>query len=314
MYNFAVMGVAGYIAPRHLEAIKKTGNRISAAVDPKDSVGILDQYSLDIAYFKETERFDRFLFKQHKKSNSEKIHYVSICTPNYLHDAHIRLALRNDCNAICEKPLVINPWNLDALSELEEETGRKVYTVLQLRLHPDLQRLKDEIQKTDRRYNVELTYITGRGKWYYISWKGIEEYSGGVATNIGIHLFDLMIWLFGDIEESVVFHRDSQTVSGFLSLKKADVKWFLSLNAEYVPPNLKAEGKKTFRSIKMNEREIEFSEGFANLHTEIYKSVLQDRGNGIEEARKSIELVYRIRKSQLTNIDKEKSHSFLNEK
>ncbi|MFB3850649.1 MAG: Gfo/Idh/MocA family oxidoreductase [Acidobacteriota bacterium] len=311
MYNFAVMGVAGYIAPRHLNAICETGNRIVAAVDPKDSVGILDKYSLDVKFFKEPERFDRFLFKQHRKGDDEKVHYVSICTPNYLHDAHVRLALRNDCNAICEKPLVINPWNLDALKDLEEETGRRVYTVLQLRVHPELQKIKEEIEKNNNRYEVELTYITGRGRWYYVSWKGFEELSGGVATNIGIHLFDLMIWLFGEVEENYVFYRDDKSVSGYLALKKADVKWFLSLDANFIPENIRKAGKNTYRSIKIDEKEIEFSEGFTNLHTEVYKRTLEGNGFGIEDSRKSIELVHQIRKNQLANVYKEKSHSFI---
>ncbi len=311
MYNFAVMGVGGYIAPRHLEAIKQTGNRIVAAVDPKDSVGILDRYSLDIMYFRETERFDRFLFKQHRKSNDEKVHYVSICTPNYLHDAHIRLALRNDCDAICEKPLVINPWNLDALKELEEETGRRVYTVMQLRLHPVLKNIKQEIEKRGQHFNVELTYITGRGRWYYVSWKGNEEYSGGVATNIGIHFFDLLIWLFGNVKETLIFHREEQTVSGYMSLEKADVKWFLSLNPRFIPEDVKKEGRNTFRSIKVDNKEIEFSEGFNNLHTRVYEEVLEKKGLGIEDSRKSIEVVYKIRKSPLSTPQKGQEHPLI---
>lgn len=308
VYNFAVMGVGGFIAPRHLDAILHTGNRILAAVDPKDSVGILDKYSLDINFFKEPERFDRFLFKQHKKGNEEKIHFVSICTPNYLHDAHIRIALRNDCDAICEKPLVINPWNLDALKDLEEETKRRVYSVLQLRYHEKLLKLKEKIDKSDIRHEVELTYITGRGKWYFISWKGNEEYSGGVATNIGIHLFDMLIWLFGDVEDLLVFHRSEKDVSGFISLKKADVKWFLSLDYKYVPEKLRNEGKYTFRMLKVNDLEYEFSEGFTNLHTKVYEEILKGNGLGIEDTRKSLELTYKIRKAELRNIDKKYAH------
>jgi len=311
MRNFAVMGVAGYVAPRHLKAISDTGNRIVAACDPKDSVGILDKYSLETYYFKEPERFDRFLYKRHRENDNEKVHYVSICTPNYLHDAHIRLALRNDCDAICEKPLVINPWNLDALEKLEEETGRKVYTVLQLRLLPSLIELKKEIEKSEKRFEVEVTYITGRGKWYFVSWKGIEEHSGGVATNIGIHLFDLMLWLFGDVEEVLVFKRDEKTVCGFLSLKKADVKWFLSLDSSLIPETVKSNQGNTYRSIKVNQKEIEFSKGFTELHTEVYRNVLSDKGFIIADARRSIELVYKIRSSKVSDIVGEKSHHLL---
>ena len=299
MYNFAIIGVGGYIAPRHLKAIMDTGNRVVAACDPNDSVGILDRYSLDIKFFKEPERFDRFLFKQHKKGDDEKVHFVSICTPNYLHDAHIRLALRNDCYAICEKPLVINPWNLDALKELEDETGKRVYTIMQLRYHQPLIKLKKEIESSKKRYNVEMTYITGRGRWYYVSWKGTEEYSGGVATNIGVHLFDLMIWLFGDVEKVSVFKKDEKSVSGFLSLKNADVRWFLSLDPSFIPEEMFKKGKQTYRSIKIDEEEIEFSEGFTDLHTLVYKKILNGEGLGIEDARKSIELVYKIRKEEI---------------
>lgn len=305
------MGVAGYIAPKHLKAIHETGNNLVAAVDPSDSVGILDRYSLDVPFFKETERFDRHLFKLHRKSAGEKVHYVSICTPNYLHDAHIRLALRNGADAICEKPLVINPWNLDGLKELEEETGKKVFTVLQLRLHPALLALRERLASSKERSRVRLTYITGRGMWYKVSWKGSEAHSGGVATNIGIHLFDLMTWLFGEVRGLDVHVRTEDTVAGFMSLDKADVSWFLSLDTGNIPREMAGGGKNTYRSIRVGDDEIEFSEGFADLHTRVYEEVLAGRGFGIEEARGSIELVHKIRHSDVSSPEKGKCHPIL---
>ena len=307
-YNFAVMGVGGYIAPRHLKAIQETGNRLAAAVDPNDSVGILDRYSLDVQFFKETERFDRHLFKLHRKPDDERVHYVSICTPNYLHDAHIRLALRNGADAICEKPLVINPWNLDGLRELEEETGKKVFTVLQLRLLPSLIALKKKIASMKDRVDVELTYITGRGRWYAVSWKGSEAHSGGVATNIGIHLFDLMTWLFGGVKDLRVHLRTEDTVAGFMSLEKADVRWFLSLDPVNIPAKFRKDGRNTFRSIKIGEEEIEFSEGFTDLHTKVYEEILSGRGFGIEDARMSIGLVHGIKMAGIAPPSPETCH------
>jgi UDP-N-acetyl-2-amino-2-deoxyglucuronate dehydrogenase len=310
-YNFALMGVSGYIAPRHLKAIVETDNRIVAAVDPHDSAGILDRFSLNARFFRETERFDRHLFKLHRGPEESRVQYVSICTPNYLHDAHIRLALRNGANAICEKPLVISPWNLDGLKELEEETGRKVFTVLQLRLHPSLLSLKKSLEGQKNRSNVELTYVTSRGPWYDVSWKGTEEQSGGTVTNIGIHLFDMLLWLFGDVKESFVYENNKGTLSGMLMLEKADVKWFLSLDADYLPKECGGKGKNTFRSIRIDGREIEFSEGFTDLHTVLYRETLAGRGYGIDDAKPSIELAYKIRKSEISKIDNEKAHPLL---
>lgn len=309
--NFAVMGVGGYIAPRHLKAIQETGNRLVAAVDPNDSVGILDRYSLDVQFFKETERFDRHLFKLHRRPDEERVHYVSICTPNYLHDSHIRLALRNGADAICEKPLVINPWNLDGLRELEEETGRRVFTVLQLRLLPSLLALKEKIASMKERANVELTYITGRGRWYAVSWKGSEAHSGGVATNIGIHLFDLMTWLFGGVNDLKVHLRKEDTVAGFMSLEKADVRWFLSLDPNNIPEKFRKDGRNTFRSIRIGEEEVEFSEGFTDLHTKVYEEILSGRGFGIEDTRMSIDLVHRIRKEDISDQEAGPCHPYM---
>lgn len=300
--NFAVIGVAGYIAPRHLKAIDETGNKIVAAVDPHESVGILDKYGYEIKYFKEIERFDRYMYKAKRQNKDKSIEWVSVCSPNYLHDAHIRLALRNSANVICEKPIVINPWNLDALMELEEETGKKVFTVLQLRVHPKLLRLRDEIKNNkEERFQVEVTYITPRGEWYHHSWKGKEEYSGGIAVNIGVHLFDLLMWLFGNPLQSEVHYKDEKRISGALILKRADVKWFLSISKDDLSClNLK-EGRGTFRKISVNGKNIEFSEGFTDLHTILYQKTLEGSGFGIEEARKSIELVYKIRTAGFGN-------------
>lgn len=300
--NFAVIGVAGYIASRHLKAIEETGNKIVAAVDPHESVGILDKYGYEIKYFKEIERFDRYMFKAKRENKNNGIEWVSVCSPNYLHDAHIRLALRNGANVICEKPIVINPWNLDALMELEEETGRKVFTVLQLRVHPKLLELKDEIKnKKGERFQVEVTYITPRGEWYHYSWKGKEEYSGGIAVNIGVHLFDLLIWLFGNPLQTEVHYKDSKRMAGAIVLKNADVKWFLSISKDDLSCMNIKEGNRTFRKISVNGKNIEFTEGFTDLHTILYQKTLEGEGFGIEEARKSIELVYKIRTANLEN-------------
>jgi UDP-N-acetyl-2-amino-2-deoxyglucuronate dehydrogenase len=311
MRNFALMGVGGYIAPRHMKAIYETGNRLVAAVDPNDSVGVLDKYSLTINYFREPERFDRHLFKLQRKSEEERVQYVSICTPNYLHDAHIRLVLRNGAHAICEKPLVINPWNLDGLKQLEEETGKLVYTVLQLRLIPSLIELKRKIASHNDRVKVELTYITGRGKWYFVSWKGSESHSGGIATNIGIHLFDLMLWLFGPAHQSEIYFREAESISGFISMERADVSWFLSLDPKYIPEKIRHQGKNTFRSIKVEGSDIEFSEGFADLHTKVYEEILNGKGYGIEEARASISFVNELRKSEIKASMRQKAHPLL---
>lgn len=297
--NFAITGVAGYIAPRHLQAIRDTGSRLVAAVDPHDSVGILDQYGFDVRYFPEFERFDRHLEKLKRGPEAGRVHYVSICSPNYLHDAHIRLALRVGAEAICEKPLVINPWNLDALQQLESETGKKVNTILQLRVHPDLLAMKKRLEETRNKgkYDVVLTYVTARGAWYHSSWKGVVERSGGLATNIGIHFFDLVMWLFGTAQSSQLHLNEPNKMAGFLELENANVRWFLSTDINDLPFEPQAGKKTTYRSITVDGQDLEFTEGFTGLHTRVYERTLEGRGFGIEDARVSIETVHRIRTS-----------------
>jgi UDP-N-acetyl-2-amino-2-deoxyglucuronate dehydrogenase len=298
--NFAITGVAGYIAPRHLKAIQDTGNRLVAATDPHDAVGILDRVAFDVRFFTEFERFDRHLEKLRRGPKESRIDYLTICSPNYLHDAHIRLALRVGADAICEKPLVINPWNLDALQELEAETGNRVFTILQLRVHPQLMALRERLQREPgRRYQVRLTYITARGGWYNVSWKGREDRSGGIVTNIGIHFFDLLSWLFGAVQRSEVHLRDEQRAAGILELERADVQWFLSTDAADLPFAPQPGTKTTFRSITVNGEEIEFSEGFTDLHTRVYENVLAGHGFGISEARPSVELTSQIRHAEV---------------
>jgi UDP-N-acetyl-2-amino-2-deoxyglucuronate dehydrogenase len=309
--NFAVIGAGGYIAPRHLRAIRDTGNKLIAAVDPKDSVGILDQYSFDVKFFTEIERFDRHLEKLRRGPEENCIHYVSICSPNYLHDAHCRLALRVGADVICEKPLVINPWNFDALEELEAETKHRINTVLQLRVHPELIKLKHSLQGSGGQHDVVLTYITSRGPWYHVSWKGQHDKSGGVATNIGVHFFDLVLWLFGSVEGLKVYHSDNQRMSGFIELEHARVRWFLSVDSQDLPLTAKAGGKTTFRSITVDGKEIEFSEGFTDLHTRVYEETLAGRGFGIAQARPSIELTYAIRTALVSPKD-DCAHPLLN--
>lgn len=310
--NFALIGVGGYIAPRHLRAIRDTGNRIIAAVDPKDSVGLLDQYSYDVRYFTEIERFDRHLEKLRRGPEEDRVHYVSIMSPNYLHDAHCRLALRVGADVICEKPLVINPWNLDQLAVIEAETGRKINTVLQLRLHPALLELKHALDSAGdaRVHDVTLTYVTARGPWYHVAWKGQEEKSGGVATNIGIHFFDLLLWLFGPTADMRVYHSDPQRMSGSIQLARANVKWFLSVNITDLPFPASAGQKTTYRSITLDGQEIEFSEGFTDLHTRVYEQVLSGGGFGIDDVRPSIELTYQIRQAPLSPFD-DLTHPYL---
>jgi UDP-N-acetyl-2-amino-2-deoxyglucuronate dehydrogenase len=301
--NFAVIGVGGYIAPRHLRAIRDTGNQLIAAVDQKDSVGVLDQYSFDVKFFTEIERFDRHLEKLRRGPDENRAHYVSVCSPNYLHDAHCRLALRVGADVICEKPLVINPWNFDALQELEAETHHRINTVLQLRVHPSLIQLKESLEQQGGQHEVELTYITSRGPWYHVSWKGHEDKSGGIATNIGVHFFDLLLWLFGPMQGIRVYHADDNRMSGFIELARARVRWFLSVDKEDLPLQAKTAGKTTFRSITVDGKEIEFSEGFTDLHTRVYEETLAGRGFGIVDARPSIELTYAIRTAQLSPKD-----------
>ncbi len=298
---FAVIGVGGFVAPRHLQAIRDTGNTLVAAVDPSDSVGLLDRYTFDVRFFREIERFDRHLYKLRHAPPGARVDWVSICSPNYLHDAHVRLALRNSADAICEKPLVVNPWNLDALGELEQETGHRVYTVLQLRVHPALVTLKHELdtRPADRRYQVVLTYVTARGGWYDVSWKGNEDQSGGVATNIGIHFFDLLMWLFGPAQRSETHLRERNRMSGFLELARADVRWFLSVDRSDLPFDPVPGKRSTYRWIAVDDEEVEFTEGFTDLHTRVYERTLAGRGFTIADARPSIELVHAIRTSPL---------------
>ena len=300
MKNFAIIGVGGYIAPRHLKAIQDTGNRVVAAADLHDAVGVLDRFAFDVRFFNEIERFDRHLEKLRRGSPEQRVDYVSICSPNHLHDAHIRLALRVGADVICEKPLVINPWNLDALQEIERETGRVVRTVLQLRVHPQLIALRDRLRAdASHRYSVCLTYVTARGPWYDVSWKGRSERSGGIVTNIGIHFFDLLVWLFGGVRRSDVHLRDEHQAAGFIELERADVQWFLSTDSKDLPFAPQPGVKTTFRSITVDGDEIEFSEGFADLHTRVYQEVLAGGGYGITEARPSIELTSAIRQAPL---------------
>lgn len=310
MKKFALIGAAGYIAPRHMKAIKETGNELIAALDPFDSVGIIDSYFPDADFFIEPERFDRHLDKL-RKSGERKVDYVSICSPNYLHDAHIRLALRNDAHAICEKPLLLNPWNLKGLEDIEKETGKKIYNILQLRHHPSIIELKNKFdaEKSDKVHDIELTYITSRGKWYHYSWKGDVKKSGGVVTNIGIHFFDMLSWIFGEMKESHVHLMDDNKASGLLRLEKANVKWFLSIDRDDLPQKATEKGQTTFRSIQINEREIEFSGGFTDLHTVSYQHIIDGSGYGIAEARNSIEIAHNIR-NQNPEAQGER-HSFL---
>ncbi len=291
--RFAITGIAGYIAPRHLKAIHETGNDLVAATDPHDSVGILDSFSLDTAFFREFERFDRHLEKLNRAGSG--INYLAICSPNHLHDAHVRLALRLGADAICEKPLVLNPWNCEALQELEQESGRRIYTVLQLRLHPAIRALHERYAKSDGKHEIELSYITSRGRWYLYSWKGNREKSGGLATNIGIHFFDILLWLFGAPLENIV-HFDTPTrTAGYLELERARVKWFLSIDSADLPAEMVAEGQRTYRSITIDGEAVEFSGGFTDLHTRVYEDILAGGGYGIDAARAAIELAHDIR-------------------
>ncbi len=294
MKKFALTGAAGYIAPRHFQAIRDTGNELIAALDVHDSVGIIDSYFPNTAFFSEYERFERHLEKLRREHNP--IDYLSVCTPNYLHDSHIRLALRMGADAICEKPLVLNPWNLDALQEIEEETGRKVYNILQLRLHDSVLALKEKVKDSTERHNVDLKYITSRGQWYDFSWKGDISKSGGIATNIGIHFFDMLMFLFGEVKNFKLEISEPRKMKGTLELQNADVSWFLSIDYADVPESEKEAGKRTYRSILIDGEEFEFSKGFTDLHTKVYRDVLNGNGFGIEDARPSIELVQAMRK------------------
>lgn len=295
MKNFALIGAAGYIAPRHMQAIKDTGNNLVAAFDPFDSVGIIDQYFPEADFFTEFERFDRHLDKVQRRGI--KVDYVSICSPNYLHDSHIRFGLRIGANVICEKPLVLNPWNVDALELLEQEYPGKIYNLLQLRLHPSVIALKEKIDAdlTNKVYDIDLQYITSRGKWYNYSWKGDVSKSGGIATNIGIHFFDMLIWVFGIPKGSIVHKHTLTQASGFLELEKAKVTWTLSIDANDLPKKVKAQGDKTYRSLKIEEKEFNFTGGFSELHTMSYDVILRGKGFRVSETRKAIQLVHEIR-------------------
>ena len=300
MKNFAMIGAAGYIAPRHMKAIKETNNNLIAAFDPYDGIGIMDSNFPNSSFFTEFERFDRFVDKWHRDSGN-KIDYISICSPNYLHDSHIRFALKNGADAICEKPLVLNPWNIDQLKVIENETGQKVYNILQLRLHPSIIALKEKVTKEleenpNKIYDIDLTYLTTRGKWYFVSWKGNVDKSGGIASNIGVHFYDMLCWIFGDVKESKVHLKKEDANAGSFQLKNANVRWFLSVNYEYLPDEIKAKGQTTYRSITINGEEIEFSGGFTDLHTRSYQEILKGNGFGLDEAYGSINTVSEIRK------------------
>ncbi|MEL6675411.1 MAG: Gfo/Idh/MocA family oxidoreductase [Bacteroidota bacterium] len=300
MRQFAITGVAGYIAPRHLRAIRDTGNQLVAALDPHDSVGILDQFGHEIAFFTEFERFDRHLEKMRRAPGNQGIDYLSICSPNYLHDAHIRLALRLGANAICEKPLVITPWQIDTLQELEAEYPGTIHSILQLRVHPNILALREKILATDpaHRFQVSLTYITSRGAWYGYSWKGDPAKSGGIATNIGIHFFDMLLWMFGGVQSQDVYLKGPQKMSGFLELERADVTWYLSLDKQDLTQAQQQQQPATFRSMQVDGIEVDFTGGFTDLHTRMYETILQDGGYGLSVVRPSIELAYRIRTSE----------------
>jgi len=296
--NFALIGVAGYIAVRHVRAIRETGNKLVASLDRFDSVGFIDSYFPDADFFIEFERFDRHIAKLNRLGT--RVNYVSICSPNYLHDSHIRFAMRNGADAICEKPLVLNPWNIDALGDYEKETGKKVWNILQLRLHPAIIELKEAVKNgpADKIYDVDLSYIASRGNWYHYSWKGDVEKSGGIATNIGVHFFDMLSWIFGDIKKNVVHTLNKDKAAGYLELEKARVRWFLSIDYDDIPKGIKKNGQRTYRSITVDGNEIEFSGGFTDLHTMSYEKILEGKGFGLDAGRSAIQTVYNIRNSE----------------
>ena len=298
MKKFAMIGAAGYIAPRHMQAIKETKNDLVAALDNFDSVGIIDSHFPNASFFTEFERFDRHISKLKYEKNTH-VDYVSICTPNYLHDAHIRFALRQEADAICEKPLVLNPWNMDALGKIEKETGKRIFNILQLRVHPSIIALKEKIDNgpKDKIYDIDLTYLTSRGNWYYTSWKGDLAKSGGIATNIGVHFFDMLSWIFGDLKRNVVHINTHDRSSGYLEFEKARVRWFLSINYDVLPEEIKQKGQRTYRSISIEGEELEFSGGFTDLHTVSYQEILNGNGYGLEAPRQAIEIVHNIRNS-----------------
>ncbi|HDS06566.1 MAG TPA: Gfo/Idh/MocA family oxidoreductase [Bacteroides sp.] len=302
MKNFALIGVAGYIAERHVRAIRDTGNNLVAALDPFDSVGFIDSYFPDADFFTEFERFDRHIARMNR--TGKKVDYVSICSPNYLHDSHIRFALRNEAEAICEKPVVLNPWNIDALLDYQHETGKKVWNILQLRHHPSIAALREQVLEgpAGRTYDIDLSYITSRGNWYHYSWKGNQEKSGGIATNIGVHFFDMLTWIFGEVKLNIVHFLEQSRAAGFLELEKARVRWFLSIEYNDIPREIRDNGQRTYRSITLDGKEIEFSGGFTDLHTISYQKILEGKGFGLEDARKSIQTVYAIRNANPVGI------------
>ena len=298
MKQFALIGAAGYVAPRHMKAIRETGHHLAVAMDPNDSVGILDSYFPEANFFTEFERFDRHVEKLRRSDPEQAINYVSICSPNYLHDAHIRFALRAGAHAICEKPLVLNPWNIDALKEIEAEYPCRIYTILQLRLHPAVQALRERVKNQDKTFDIDLTYIAARGKWYQYSWKGDVAKSGGVATNIGVHFFDMLLWIFGPLKSLEVHLREPTRVAGDLRLAKARVKWFLSIEEADLPTDSKAAGQRTFRSLTLDRQQFDFSSGFEDLHTASYREILAGTGFGLEDARPSVDVIHQIRNAR----------------
>jgi len=297
--NFALIGAAGYIAPRHMKAIKDTNNVLVAALDTNDSVGIIDSYFPEASFFTEFERFDRFVDKWHHEAH-QRIEYMAIASPNYLHDSHIRFGLKSGADVICEKPLVLNPHNIDQLKIIEKETGKKVFNILQLRLHPSIIALKDKVEKEllinpNKIYEIDLTYLTSRGKWYFVSWKGNESKSGGIASNIGVHFFDMLTWIFGEVEENRVNLKTPYVNAGTFKLKHANVRWFLSVDYNYIPEDIRQTGQRTYRNITVDGDEIEFSRGFTDLHTLSYEEILKGNGFGLDEAYSSIQNVANIR-------------------
>jgi len=312
--NFALIGAAGFVAPRHMKAIKDTGNNLVTALDNFDSVGVIDSFFPNADFFVEFERFDRHIEKL-KFDKNTCLDYVSVCTPNYLHDAHIRFALRREADAICEKPLVLNPWNIDALTKMEEKTGKRVWNILQLRVHPSIIALKEKIANgpKDKIYDIDLTYLTSRGNWYYTSWKGDLSKSGGIASNIGVHFYDMLTWIFGDVKKNIVHIHTHDRAGGYLELEKARVRWFLSINENLLPDEVKAKGQRTYRSITIENEELEFSSGFTDLHTRSYEEIIKGNGYGMEATRKAIEIIHNIRHAEPIGLNGD-YHPLANEK
>ena len=303
MKNFSLIGASGYIAPRHLKAIKDTKNNLVAALDRFDSVGIMDSYFPNADFFVEPERYDRHIEKLKYEKNIH-LDYVSICTPNYLHDSHIRMALRGGADAICEKPLVLNPWNIEALEKVEKESGKRIWNILQLRLHQSIIDLKKKVEEApkDKVFDIDLTYLTSRGNWYYTSWKGDITKSGGIATNIGVHFYDMLSWIFGEVSKNVVHVHTHDRASGYLEFERARVRWFLSINDELLPPEIIEKGQRTYRSITIEGEELEFSHGFTDLHTKVYQDILDGKGYGVSDARQAIEIVHEIRNKEVVGL------------